>query len=83
MTDGSHGDFSSYKEVKLALELNEDEIDFHATDIYIRYTADRYNHLKSMYKGTKTFQSGLDKTSWIEIPFFLLNDKIRARKTKK
>lgn len=70
---------TDYEKVKKELGLHNDEIDSHETDLYIKYAPDRWDYFQQYTQNLSFFQSGLGKELWFEVPFFLLDDKIRRR----
>jgi len=66
------------EKIKKDLNLKDDEIDSHETDLYIKHTPERYNKVKSY--GVEVFRSNIDGKLWIELPFYLIDDKINRHR---
>jgi hypothetical protein len=71
---------SDYEIVKQDLKLKDYEIDSHETDLYIKYTKERKDYFKNKDFYVEFFQSQIDKSLWIDIPFYLIDDKLNNRK---
>lgn len=68
------------EQIKQALNLTDDEIDSHETDLYIKHTPEREKkiiELYPFYAPIGSFYSNIDHAKWIELPFFLIDDKIK------
>lgn len=62
---------------RLINEFNipEDEFDNNNSDLYVKYTKERYDWIKANYEFSSdafisTFKSNIDKTTWIDIAFW-------------
>ena len=70
---------SDYEQVKKDLNLNNNEISTHETDLYIKFTPKRIKYFQDKGFYPLTFISQIDGELWIEQPFYLIDDKIRGR----
>ena len=67
-----------FDKVKQDLGLNDDEISSHETDLYVKDSQKAREYFKKY--GYSHFISQLDGVKWLDIPFYLLDDKIRNMK---
>ena len=68
---------TDYQQVKAVLKLKDNEIDHHETDLYVIANEATKKYFKEY--GYTSFISQIDKKVWLDIPFYLLDDKIRAK----
>ena len=70
---------SDYQQVKKDLKLNDNEMDRHETDLYIKHTSERIQYFRDKGFHPEIFRSEIDDNTWMDIPFYLLDDKINKR----
>ena len=70
------------EQIKLRLMLKDAEISSHGTDLYIQHTPERLAYCKENHMNVTCFNGSDDSGRWIELPFFLIDDKINKRKSK-
>jgi len=69
---------SDYQKVKRFCNLKDNEIDSHATDLYVIANEKTKKFFKEY--GFTTFISQIDGKLWLDVPFYLLDDKITKAK---
>ena len=75
---------TDYEKVMKELKLKKNEIDNHEIDLYIKYTPERekqFLKLYPFYEHISKFKSEIDHSLWMDIPFFLIDDKINKANT--
>ena len=73
---------TDYQTVKDDLKLKDNEIDTHETDLYVKDSEKARCYFKIKKHSFSCFKSEIDGKTWLDIPFYLIDDKIR-RATRK
>ena len=71
---------SDWQQVKNDLNLSDNDMDSHETDLYIRHTPERAKYFKDKGFHPSYFTSQIDRTLWFEVTFYLIDDKIAKRR---
>ncbi len=74
---------TNLEKIKKKLDLTDDEINSHETDLYVKHTMEREQHFIDNNINYSNFTELNTKTKWIELTFFLLDDKINRSKQKR
>ena len=70
---------TDFNKIKSALNLTDDEIGTHETDLHVKWTKERENYFTVRNWLIAKFRSAIDNTMWFEVPFYLMVDKINEK----